>query len=659
MQTTCDTASCPPAGTLAAYAGGGGLSDEECLAIEAHLSTCSDCCHVVERAPSGPIAERLRQATLDAGASPPARWRMAGAYEVLEEIGRGGCGIVYKARQPGTGRIVALKRLRAGALAGRSELLRFRREAQALARLIHPHIVQVFDVGEQDAEPYLAMEYISGEPLSRRLRQGLLPPEAAARLVEQLAHAVAAAHACGIVHRDLKPANVLLALSDGADPSLGCPKIVDFGLAKGAALDAGETCTGTLIGTPAYMAPEQVDGPADTVGPAADVYGLGAILYECLTGRPPFSGATYLETLDLVRRQEPAPPRRERPLILRTLESVCLKCLEKDPRRRYATAQALARDLRCVLENEPVSARPPGPAARTWRWARRHRVASTLLTCAAVGVVSGVFGLAAHQRRLQTEIDRANTRTTEAVAQRKLAEELYTEGFHAFNSINSEIMLRPQFNSPEYSSLVDVTSRESINYLESLVRLTNQPKVAYDLAQAYQVAAMVTLQRGETAAGVARFRSAEQALQSLVDRFPTEEFYVSERARIRARLSATLSASPADLAEAVRLIDPACADLERLFREHPDPATRGGDLAWAQGIRYLVAMNGGNFPAAADALRREVEIRRLMFDQSPDNEGFRLELEGDLKLLRDLETQLVAPASIATPMTQRTQAADN
>ncbi len=259
----------------------------------------------------------------------------------------------------------------------------------------------------------------------------------------------------------------------------------------------------------------------------------------------------------------------------------------------------------------------------------------------------------------QTEIDRANAQTTEAVTQRKLAEELYTQGFHAFNSINSQIMLRPQFNSPEYSSLVDATSRESINYLESLVRLTNQPKVLYDLAQAYQVAAMMTLQRGETDAGVARFRSAEQALQSLVDRFPTEEFYVSERARIRARLSLVLGASPADLAEAVPLIDLACADLERLFREHPDPATRGGDLAWAQGIRYFVALNGGNLPVAAAALRREVEIRRLMFDQSPDNEGFRIELDGDLQRLNDLETQLAAPASIATPMSRATQAAAN
>jgi hypothetical protein len=292
-------------------------------------------------------------------------WPAVPGYEVLEELGRGGMGVVYKARQAGLGRLVALKVILAGAHAGADDRARFRAEAEAVARLQHPNVVQIHEVGERDGRPYFSLEFCPGGSLDGRLAGTPLPPPEAGRLVETLARAVHAAHRHGIIHRDLKPANVLLAED-------GTPKITDFGLAK--RLDgSGRTRSGELLGTPSYMAPEQARGQGKAVGPAADVYALGAILYECLTGRPPFRAATWPETLQQVSAEEPVPPRRLNAAVPRDLETVCLKCLEKEPGRRYAGARDLAEDLRRFGAGEPVKARPVGWPGRTWRWARRQR----------------------------------------------------------------------------------------------------------------------------------------------------------------------------------------------------------------------------------------------------------------------------------------------
>jgi serine/threonine-protein kinase len=270
-------------------------------------------------------------------------------YEVLGELGSGGMGVVYKARDARLKRLVALKMILSGPHARPEERERFRREAEAVARLQHPNVVQIYEVGEQDGRPYLALEYVGGGSLAGRLGGRPLPPDDAARLVRSLALAVHAAHLRGIVHRDLKPANVLLTED-------GTPKVTDFGLAK--RLDeAGQTQTGAVLGTPNYMAPEQALGDSRAVGPHTDVHALGAILYELLTGRPPFEGATLLETLDQVRSQDPPPPGRLRPGMPRDLETICRKCLEKEPARRYASAQALADDLGRYLDGQLIHAR--------------------------------------------------------------------------------------------------------------------------------------------------------------------------------------------------------------------------------------------------------------------------------------------------------------
>jgi WD40 repeat protein len=306
-------------------------------------------------------------------------------YEVLGELGRGGMGVVYRARQVGLNRTVALKMILAGSHAGTSLLTRFRAEAETVARLQHPHIVQVHEVGEVGGLPYCALEFCDGGSLAERLRGGPLPAAEATRMTEKLAGAMHAAHQVGIVHRDLKPANVLLT----AD---GSPKVTDFGLAKCLDVEAGQTRSGDLLGTPSYMAPEQARGSIHEIAPHTDVYALGTILYELLTGRPPFKAATVLETLDLVRNAEPAPPRQLQPMCPRDLEIICLKCLRKEPAQRYATALELADDLRRFQNGEPIHARPVGLVERVLRWMwRRPNLA--LLFAVVLLAVAALLGL--------------------------------------------------------------------------------------------------------------------------------------------------------------------------------------------------------------------------------------------------------------------------
>jgi serine/threonine-protein kinase len=302
-------------------------------------------------------------------------------YDILEELGRGGMGVVYKARQAGLNRLVALKMILAGRYAGPEAQARFRTEAEAAARLRHPHIVQIYHVGEHDGLPFYSLELVEGGSLAAAAGGRPLPPRAAAQLAEALARAMHAAHQSGVVHRDLKPANVLLT----AD---GRPKVTDFGLAK--FLDADQSLTPTLavLGTPSYMAPEQALGRTKEVDGRSDVYSLGAILYELLTGRPPFRGASHAETVEQVKSREPEPPSRLRPGVPRNLEAVCLKCLEKAPARRYATAQALAEDLQRFLAERPTEARPRRWAGRALRTISRHPLRSA---AAALGVLALVL----------------------------------------------------------------------------------------------------------------------------------------------------------------------------------------------------------------------------------------------------------------------------
>jgi serine/threonine protein kinase/tetratricopeptide (TPR) repeat protein len=306
-------------------------------------------------------------------------------YEVDAVLGVGGMGVVFRARHLRLNRVVALKMALTGAYAGRHERERFQREAEAIASLRHPNVVQIHDVGDSEGRPYFTMEFLEGGSLAQKLGGLPQPARESALLLESLAVAVHAAHANGIIHRDLKPGNVLLT----AD---GTPKVGDFGLARRLGGEAGLTRTGAALGTPSYMAPEQTKGHGDNVGPGADIYSLGAILYELLTGRPPFLAESSAETLAQLLSRDPVPPSRLNGSVPRDLETICLKCLQKEPRHRYATAAALASDFGCFLRGEGIAARPDGPLKRLIRRVRRRPVVSGAVSLATVSTVALIVG---------------------------------------------------------------------------------------------------------------------------------------------------------------------------------------------------------------------------------------------------------------------------
>ena len=287
----------------------------------------------------------------------PARIRYFGDYEIVRELARGGMGVVFQARQVSLNRTVALKMILAGELASETEVRRFHAEAEAAANLDHPGIVPVHEVGQYEGHHYFSMGFIEGESLSQRLADGPLRPQESATVLVHVAEAIDYAHRRGVIHRDIKPANILIDKS-------GQPRITDFGLAKKVQGESGLTASGQIMGTPSYMAPEQARGDHGKVGLSADVYAVGATLYCMLTGRPPFQAATAIETVLMVISEEPVPPRRLNPSVPRDLETIALKCLRKDPSRRYPTASALAEDLRRYLRGEPILARPVGAAER-------------------------------------------------------------------------------------------------------------------------------------------------------------------------------------------------------------------------------------------------------------------------------------------------------
>jgi serine/threonine protein kinase/tetratricopeptide (TPR) repeat protein len=370
-----------------------------------------------------------------------------GEYDILEELGRGGMGVVYKARHRALKRIVALKVIQWHG--GRPEVqqARFRSEAEVLARLQHPNIVQIYEVGEHEGRPYLSLEYVTGGSLDQRIKGAPQPPRVCAELVETLARAMHAAHRAGVVHRDLKPANVLLqrdfiaedpesaekktgeidtsssppssALSASSAVRLLIPKITDFGLAKQLDADLGHTRSGDVVGTPSYMAPEQAWGRKEQIGPLTDVYALGAILYEMLTGRPPFQADTVWSTMEQVGTQDPALPRFLQPKTPHDLETICLKCLHKEPSWRYPSAQALADDLRRWLDGKPIQARSASAAERGWMWVRRHPKQAG---CIGAALASMALLFALHEVDLRDQVAKAEAAKDRSAAESTLAD---------------------------------------------------------------------------------------------------------------------------------------------------------------------------------------------------------------------------------------------
>jgi WD40 repeat protein/Flp pilus assembly protein TadD len=398
------------------------LEDSELDEIEQHIEGCAACHRTLDELTATALCDLApgraslitltgAEPELAAGATTAANGITArvvptvAGYDLKRELGRGGMGVVYEARHVRLNRPCALKMILAGAHAGPEEIARFVTEAEAIARLEHPSIVQIRHIGDADGLPFLELEYLAGGSLDQQLDGTPWTTRRAAELAEQVALAIAEAHRQGIVHRDLKPSNVLLA----AD---GTPKVGDFGLAKMLDSQSALTRSESVMGSPSYMAPEQAQGRAKQAGAAVDVYAVGAILYELLTGRPPFRGTTALETLEQVQTAEPVGPSRLVPGVPRDIETICLKCLQKEPTKRFETAQALADDLRRFLDGRPILARRTGGLERAWRWCRRNpwpAVAAASIVIVAVGATLAAFTF----RAQRDQISQADRKTQE------------------------------------------------------------------------------------------------------------------------------------------------------------------------------------------------------------------------------------------------------
>jgi eukaryotic-like serine/threonine-protein kinase len=532
-----------------------------------------------------------------------------GPYRLGERLGVGGMGVVYRATHGQLGREVALKMLRSGALDDRERLARFRQETTVIAQLRHPNIVPIYEVGEQDGRPWFAMELAEGGSLAARLVAQSLPVLEVAALVRELADAVQTAHEKGVVHRDLKPANVLLTGGKPGSSVPPIPKIADFGVAKQFAAPGCATHTEAILGTPNYMAPEQAAGASAKVGPAADVYALGAILFECLTGRPPFRAPSVLETLEQVRSQEPPPLRRLQPGVPRDLETICLKCLQKEPARRYASAHDLADDLRRFLEGRPIQARPASAVERLGKWARRRPALAALVVVCTLALVGMVAGAAVYERRLRTALE-------ETAAERERAAANYRQARDTVQQMLAHAGARGSAGIPKLQELRRQQQEDALAFFLAMAQQQgDDPDVRFDVARAHHQVGLLHISLGRAEEATLNWRRAEEEFARLVAEFPRRGLY-------RFHLADTLKALGGEgrlpAAEGEDYLRRALALAEGLVREEPGSVPLRSAEADIRITLGSFLVNRKQLPEAEEHYRRAASLYEDLRREQPE-----------------------------------------
>ena len=564
-------------------------------------------------------------------------------YDILEELGRGGMGVVYKARDRKLKRTVALKMIISGLHASDEEMRRFQLEAEAVAKLQHPNIVQIYEVSEHEGRPYIALEFADGGSLDEQISGKPQDAQHSAELIEALAGAMQLAHENNIIHRDLKPANILLT----AD---GVPRITDFGLAKRLDEDSSQTKSGAVLGTPSYMAPEQANGKSDTLGPATDTYALGGILYHMLTGRPPFQAATQLDTIIQLITDEPVPLRKLNPTLTVDLETICLKCLEKDVHRRYTSAAALGEDLKRYLAGEPILARPVTMVERSLKWAKRRPAMAGMISVSATALLVLIVGGVWYNLQLEKSLAAAKTAQKHEAEQRIIAEDAKeiaeirrVEAMDnlrkarrvvdtALTGISEIIQYYPNVQRVREGLLKEVAKE----YEEFASQQSDDFGIQLERGTAYLRLGEIRQTLGELQLAETAYENADSIFKKMKTNFADQPELDVMNATAKIKL-AGLWETRGELVQARQLLEETSTKLETLRLRYPDRS----DVAEIVG-RAMFNLSGLHLSEGNYRVAQELAVRALTFYENalsinPDNERLQLGLANTLNVLGIIE----------------------